>query len=65
MVHCFDYLRQSLLCAGDVALEGDTAENKGADGWGYVHVCKNRKEMERWIDENRFTCGRDLMSKIS
>lgn len=54
MVHCFDYLRQAVLCAGDMALEGESVEmNGGTDGWGNEHVCKNREEMFRWIEGNR------------
>ncbi|SMR44149.1 unnamed protein product [Zymoseptoria tritici ST99CH_3D1] len=42
--HCFDYLRQSLMCAGDTALEGaDPASNgtTGTHGLGVTHVCKD------------------------
>lgn len=54
MVHCFDYLRQAILCAGDMTLEGESRELEGqTDGWGYEHVCKNRKEMFGWIEGNR------------
>ncbi|KAF2473135.1 uncharacterized protein BDR25DRAFT_302137 [Lindgomyces ingoldianus] len=50
MNHCFDYLRQSIMCAGDVALEGaettfppdpETGERGGSDGWDAKHVCKD------------------------
>ena len=49
--HCFEYLRQGIMCAGDVALEGAattfpedpvTGEDVGgSDGWDGQHVCKD------------------------
>jgi len=62
--HCFDYLRQSIMCCGDVALEGQQTTFppgfKGSDGWDAKHVCRdygqvlahlerNRVDDERWI----------------
>lgn len=41
MIHCFDYLRQSIMCCGDMALEGhETTSPKfmgGSDGWDAKH----------------------------
>lgn len=41
MNHCFDYLRQSIMCCGDVALEGEQTTFPpgfdGSDGWDAVH----------------------------
>ncbi|KAL7929242.1 hypothetical protein V8C35DRAFT_315892 [Trichoderma chlorosporum] len=38
--HCFRYLRQSLMCCGDTALEGQIPNSNisGTDGTGAVHV---------------------------
>ncbi|KAF2664202.1 hypothetical protein BT63DRAFT_460503 [Microthyrium microscopicum] len=56
VTHCFDYLRQSVLCAGDSALEGKSASMGGmTDGWGNVHVCKKLDEQVGWIVENRLS----------
>ncbi|KAF1986999.1 hypothetical protein K402DRAFT_453877 [Aulographum hederae CBS 113979] len=62
VTHCFDYLRQSVLCAGDSALEGVSKTVRGmADGWGVMHVCKRegRREGEGgwrgWVLENRLS----------
>jgi hypothetical protein len=55
--HCFEYLRLSIICCGDVALEG--AETTfpqgfdGSDGWDSKHVCKAYGEMYDYLDENR------------
>lgn len=44
--HCFDYLRQSIMCAGDTALEKAVVDADGVvkpavDGWGVVHECRS------------------------
>ena len=43
--HCFDYLRQALQCAGDMALEWPRTEvdgqRKNVDGWNIPHQCKS------------------------
>ncbi|KAL1980703.1 hypothetical protein VTN96DRAFT_3620 [Rasamsonia emersonii] len=55
--HCFEYLRLSIMCCGDVALEG--AETTfpdgfdGSDGWDAMHVCKNYDQIYDYLDENR------------
>lgn len=55
--HCFEYLRLSIMCCGDVALEG--AETTfpdgfgGSDGWDAKHVCKDYGQMLDYMDENR------------
>jgi hypothetical protein len=55
--HCFEYLRLSIMCYGDVTLEG--AETTfpegfgGSDGWDAKHICKNYGEVFDFLDENR------------
>ncbi|PMD42925.1 hypothetical protein L207DRAFT_422686 [Hyaloscypha variabilis F] len=43
--HCFDYIRQALMCAGDLTLEWPRTEKNGqrfaVDGWGVSHQCKS------------------------
>ncbi|KAL6851800.1 hypothetical protein J3F83DRAFT_757708 [Trichoderma novae-zelandiae] len=53
--HCFRYLRQSLVCCGDTALEGQIPNShiNGTDGTGAVHVCKDFEAIRSWADENR------------
>ncbi|KAI0396413.1 hypothetical protein F5Y17DRAFT_472826 [Xylariaceae sp. FL0594] len=43
--HCVEYLRQAVLCSGDLTLErplfvGDTAWTP-PNGWGFVHQCRD------------------------
>lgn len=55
--HCFDYLRQSIMCAGDLAIEGQEktfpGEVTGSDGWDGKHVCKNYDEVYDFLYEHR------------
>ncbi|KAF2096000.1 hypothetical protein NA57DRAFT_78771 [Rhizodiscina lignyota] len=46
--HCFDYLRQSIMCDADVTLEGN---NSAGPGWGSTHVCKDFESIQRWGNE--------------
>ncbi|KAI1214210.1 uncharacterized protein F4807DRAFT_455855 [Annulohypoxylon truncatum] len=64
-LHCFDYLRESIICAADSALEpflspfdGGTQGN-GVDGFGSVHQCRDFKQLFEWSEKFRYTDGRD------
>ncbi|KFZ00090.1 hypothetical protein V500_01178 [Pseudogymnoascus sp. VKM F-4518 (FW-2643)] len=44
--HCFDYLRQAIMCTGDTTLETASVNEDGVmvpgfDGWGDVHECRS------------------------
>ncbi|GAP88900.1 hypothetical protein SAMD00023353_1700350 [Rosellinia necatrix] len=47
--HCFDYLRQSILCAADTNLEGET---EAGPGWGSDHQCTDYDALLDWANEN-------------
>ncbi|KAJ4350292.1 uncharacterized protein N0V89_008913 [Didymosphaeria variabile] len=59
--HCFDYIRQAIMCAGDVALEGAattfpgdpiTGEDLGgSDGWDAKHVCKDYSQVYEYLEK--------------
>ncbi|KAH6634672.1 hypothetical protein B0J18DRAFT_453373 [Chaetomium sp. MPI-SDFR-AT-0129] len=55
--HCFDYLRQSIMCCGDMALEGQQtsfpAGFVGSDGWDAIHMCKDYRKVLRHLENNR------------
>ncbi|KAK3311961.1 hypothetical protein B0H66DRAFT_614226 [Apodospora peruviana] len=55
--HCFDYIRQAIMCAGDTALEkARTVDGKvvrGVDGWGAGHYCRDWDVIFRWAEEHR------------
>ncbi|KAF2832425.1 hypothetical protein CC86DRAFT_279810 [Ophiobolus disseminans] len=54
MIHCFDYMRQAIMCSADMSLEGlETTfpdHNGGSDGWDSKHVCKDPKAVRGWLE---------------
>ncbi len=57
LAHCFDYPRQSIMCCGDVALEGQQtsfpAGFVGSDGWDAKHVCRDYGQVLAHLEGNR------------
>ncbi|PSS05154.1 hypothetical protein BD289DRAFT_449027 [Coniella lustricola] len=58
MPHCFDYLRQSIMCCGDTALEGQHTilfpeDLIGSDGWDAKHVCRDYSAIKNFLEEHR------------
>jgi len=55
--HCFDYMRQSIMCSADVALEGAQTTFPdgidGSDGWDAKHVCKDYSQVFNYLEKNR------------
>ncbi|KAF2278757.1 uncharacterized protein EI97DRAFT_465165 [Westerdykella ornata] len=64
--HCFDYLRQSLMCNADVTLETlerskvDGRILRSVDGWGTKHVCRDFGRLWEWAQEARAGVGGGL-----
>lgn len=56
ILHCFDFLSQSLLCAGDLTIEPARVESDGrriqVDGWGISHQCKDLDAILSWVEAN-------------
>lgn len=53
--HCWDYIRQSIMCNSDSTLEWVQPEGiKGSTGWGYQHTCKDFGAIYSWAEENRW-----------
>ncbi|KAG4438772.1 hypothetical protein IFR05_005749 [Cadophora sp. M221] len=54
--HCFDYIRQGIMCAGDMSIEGAADERDGEgphiSGVGMKHECKSWDGSRKWMDEN-------------
>ncbi|KAK5996529.1 Oxidase ustYa [Cladobotryum mycophilum] len=55
LTHCFDYLRQTIMCFGDTTLEWLPAppNDTGSTGWGFEHTCRDFKAISEWAEENR------------
>jgi CTP-dependent riboflavin kinase len=47
--HCFNYLRQGIMCSADVTLEGETKEGPGE---GSEHECVDYDALLEWANEH-------------
>ncbi|KAM3415307.1 hypothetical protein BST61_g8836 [Cercospora zeina] len=57
ILHCFDYLRQAVMCAGDMTLEWPRTEPDGrrfaVDGWGVKHEhCRSWDVMTNFVEKH-------------
>ncbi|OKL61820.1 hypothetical protein UA08_03024 [Talaromyces atroroseus] len=46
--HCFDYLRQALMCAADTNLEHVNRETRITTGWGSDKLCRDYGQVVDW-----------------
>ena len=56
--HCFDYIRQAIMCSGDMTLEGAMRLPSGelgpsVDGWGATHQCRSWDGVMAFMNENK------------
>ncbi|TDZ33787.1 Oxidase ustYa [Colletotrichum spinosum] len=51
--HCWDYLRQSIMCAGDTTLEWLPPNGVGSTGWGYQHTCRDYEALYIYAEQHR------------
>ncbi|KAL2859642.1 hypothetical protein BJX68DRAFT_262065 [Aspergillus pseudodeflectus] len=49
--HCFDYLRQTIMCAADTNLEVLDRDTRATDGWGQERVCRDYQSVFDWADK--------------
>jgi hypothetical protein len=58
--HCFDYIRQVVMCFSDMTLEwlSDAsmvfAASVGSTGWGYQHTCRDYDAVKAWAAEEKW-----------
>lgn len=53
--HCFDYLREGVMCAGDTTLEGPDSAGRTIEVWGAMHDCRKwsgAEGLEQWAMEH-------------
>ncbi|KAI1258773.1 hypothetical protein F5Y18DRAFT_327458 [Xylariaceae sp. FL1019] len=55
MQHCFDYIRQALMCAADATLEERDETISGVKGWGTTHQCRDFEALQRWTSDHRYS----------
>jgi hypothetical protein len=53
--HCWDYLRQAIMCHSDTTLEWLHAppDNFGSTGWGYEHKCRDHEAIFKFATDHR------------
>jgi hypothetical protein len=51
--HCWDYLRQTIMCNADVTLEWHKYNEEVGTGWGYQHQCKDWEAIVSWTERYR------------
>ena len=49
--HCFEYLRQSLICLADTNLEKLNYTTRGVSGWQTDRTCRNFDGVRAWAEE--------------
>jgi hypothetical protein len=49
--HCFDYIRQALMCAADTNLEVLDHETHVTNGWGRKKQCRNFDDVFAWAEK--------------
>lgn len=54
LVHCWEYLRQAIMCSADTTLEWIGPDETGTTGWGYEHSCKDFGAIHAWAEERRY-----------
>lgn len=56
--HCFDYIRQGIMCAADPTIESvhHHAEDVAQDnGWGNTHMCRSWDALKAFTESKRAT----------
>jgi hypothetical protein len=51
--HCFDYIRQALICAAGTNLEMRNATTGRTNGWGVERLCRNYDGVVKWAEKWR------------
>ncbi|THC89503.1 hypothetical protein EYZ11_011053 [Aspergillus tanneri] len=60
-LHCYDYLRQSIMCAADSNLEPFRSRfdgmkpGDGVDGIGSIHQCRRFEDVFAWAESFRYS----------
>ena len=48
--HCFEYLRQSIMCSADSSLEPAAGVERVFLGWGFQRQCRNFEALKEWAE---------------
>ncbi|OHE97130.1 hypothetical protein CORC01_07571 [Colletotrichum orchidophilum] len=58
--HCWDYMRQTIMCNPDLTLEW--RGKKEGTGWGYQRQCKAWGPIYDWLEKHRITNDRGILA---
>lgn len=53
VAHCFDYIRQGILCSADSTIEPAVDTVNGFLGAGFPRICRNFEELKGWAEDHR------------
>ncbi|KAK3176694.1 hypothetical protein OEA41_008019 [Lepraria neglecta] len=53
VAHCFDYLRQGILCSADSSIEPAVDTVNGFLGAGFPRQCRDFEELKDWAEDHR------------
>ena len=53
VAHCFDYLRQGILCSADSSIEPAVDSLNGFLGAGFPRQCRDFEELKNWAEKHR------------
>lgn len=53
VAHCFEYLRQALMCCADSSLEPFETPENGFPGMGFERQCNDYEGLKSWAEEWR------------
>ena len=51
VLHCIEFLRQSVMCHADTTIEAKDEHLHGVVGFGILHACRNWAQMVKWVDD--------------
>ncbi|KAL4745084.1 hypothetical protein BDW72DRAFT_208495 [Aspergillus terricola var. indicus] len=49
--HCFDYIRQTIMCAADTNLEVLDHKTHKTSGWGQPRICRDYESVFNWAEK--------------
>ena len=64
--HCFEYLRQSILCAADSSIEPAAAKQRDDHeflGWNVARQCRDYEQLKRRAEERRAFDAHGFLAK--
>ena len=50
VLHCIEFLRQSVMCHADTTVETKDPLVKGVVGFGIAHPCRDWNQMVKWVN---------------